>query len=110
MNNVRMDGESAWCGHVGCPHPQPLATMQYAKDGTAFARFTTNRWIRDGLQEGLERYRQKGRSESVITILPDGRRHKRWPRGLRAVCPAVIVCPSCGNVQTIGLTPPRPSR
>lgn len=104
MISVRIKAAEAWCGRPGCPHPNPLASMQAAEDGAPYARLRGLRWRRDGWQDGLERYVTVARRRWHARKRDDGLIERNSSPQLRVPCPAVLVCPGCGAVQTIGLT------
>lgn len=104
MIRVRLEGREAWCGRPGCPHPNALATMQEAEDGSTYARLHGIRWRRDGHHEGLEQYITVPRRRARYTKREDGVVERRGAPEWRIPCPAALVCPGCGAVEAIGLT------
>lgn len=108
MIPVRMIGIEARCGRPGCTDSSILAFLHHDEDGGQTARIN-GRWKLSGHLDGMERYvRVKTRGRRVRT-LADGRIEHIRDWGRRAPCPVVLVCPTCGSTEVMGLTPPPPS-
>lgn len=108
MNAARMVGTEAWCSRAGCRATTPIATVGSYEDGTTNARLLSSQWRRDGFLDDIPRYIETKRKGRTIKTSPSGIVNRLRHTRTRVPCPVVVVCPSCGWVQAIGLTPPTP--